>query len=180
MQTLPSLNLIPVGEKKASDQQVPLLCLNCEHPAGTDYDNLYLSLPLKDPNLHGGQLDIADYACSEDINLVFDYFELCRGFNTINICDATKTLELGWCLSLGLEIYKAKPGKSLRDILFEHATSYPNVKPIALWVIELLDFHFQLQGELIYIIEEYLVTGTLVKVGSIYKAPWLNAEPFSN
>jgi predicted protein tyrosine phosphatase len=130
---------------------------------------LVVNIPIKDYNIDD-EIELKDCAADIDIKMILDLVELCHDAETVYIHDL-EGQHKAWAVALGVEVYKNKK-QPLKDILRAHAIRYPDIKPSAIWVIELLDYCLDCNGELIELIEEYLVTGVLVSSTGIFEAIW--------
>lgn len=171
MQKLPEIKLLPKSRLNAVKEGL-LLCLNCEHPHKESFEGLYLSTDLKDPNINEDIEDSKELASTLESDLILNFYELCRGFEGLWICDGTESLEIAWAVGLGLEIYKNRKNLDLREVLYKYASRSLNIAPRAIWVTSVFDIQLDLQGLLVSVIEEYLATATLVKVGGVQYGTW--------
>ena len=128
-----------------------------------------VNVPIKDYNIDV-DIDLVECAADIDIKMILDIVELCNDAESVFIHDL-EDQHKAWAVALGIEVYKNKK-QSLKDILRAHATRYPDIKPSAIWVIELFDYCLDCKGELIELIEEYLVTKVLVSSNGIFEASW--------
>lgn len=128
-----------------------------------------VNIPIKDYNIDE---DIALEECAADIDIkmILDLVELCHDAETVYVHDL-EGQHKAWAVALGIEVYKNKK-QPLKDVLRAHAIRYPDIEPSAIWVIELLDYCLECNGELIELVEEYLVTGVLVSTTGIFEAAW--------
>ena len=130
---------------------------------------LVVNVPIKDYNIDE-EIDLRDCAADIDIKMILDLVELCHDAETVYVHDL-EGQHKAWAVALGIEVYKNKK-QSLKDVLRAHAIRYPDIKPSAIWVIELFDYCLGCKGKLIELIEEYLVTGVLVSSTGIFEASW--------
>jgi hypothetical protein len=112
--------------------------------------------------------------CDMDFNDILIFYDLCKDCDTIYILD--KELFKAWALGLGLYLYprvtKRLSKEKLRELFYDYVISQPSLKPAAFGIFTVIDYCLYLNGKLLDIIDEYIATGKLVKLGAIYKAEW--------
>lgn len=137
-----------------------------------DRSCVYIKVPIKDAYTEPiSKEQTAELVCSLDISVILDFVELCRGMSTLYISDDIG-LEKAWAVALGVSLYIEKD--SVRDTLFKMGSRFPDIEPRALQIVEMFDLELKTQGKLIDVVEEYMTTGKLVKVGHILNAAWVS------
>jgi hypothetical protein len=112
--------------------------------------------------------------CDMDFSNILIFYDLCKDCDTIYILD--RGLFKAWALGLGLYLYprlnKRLSKEKLRELFYDYVVSQPSLKPAAFGIFTVIDYGLYLNGMLLDIIDEYIATGKLVKLGAVYKAEW--------
>lgn len=136
---------------------------------------MYAEVVFVDPHVDANKrYSIDKLCCTIDTDLILNYVELCKDYKTLYLTDNCGLLK-AWAVGLGASLYINKR-KDIREVLFDYSVRHSKIPPKALWTIETFDLEFRFNGLLTQIVEEYLVTGRLVKIGSMFQADWFSGH----